>query len=61
VSMLDDLLEEVKAAAKNEALAEYENEVDRLRTVVDSMERQIATLNVDRERWSKYAGEMADK
>lgn len=55
MSVLDDLLEEVKAVAKNEALTGYENRITGLEAGIDSLQREVHSLNIDRERWRKCA------
>jgi len=49
--MLDDLLEEVKAAAKNEALAEYENRIDTLEEQNRELLAELERTTRSNARW----------
>ena len=53
MSLLDDLMDEVRVAAKNEALAEYENTIDHLRRNVEQLHLELDRMTVSNDRWKK--------
>lgn len=51
MSALDTLLEEVRAEAKNAALAEYENRIDDLENQNRELLAEVGRFQVSNDRW----------